>query len=61
MILFRKREGCVPNESAKEEGDKAREEVNVVRVVWLRCGMGGRSATGEGRMEEKEKSAVRLC
>ena len=59
MRLFGKGEGCVPNESAKEEGDKAREEVNVVRVVWFRCGRG--SATGEGKMEEIEKGAVRLC
>ena len=59
MILFWKSEGCVPNESAKEEGDEAGEEVNVVGMVWFGCESAG--TADWGRKEKVEKGAVRVC
>ena len=57
-MLLRKSEGCVPNESAKEEGDEAGEEVSV-GIVWFRCESAG--TTGGERVEKVGKGAVRLC
>ena len=54
MRLLCEGEGCVPNNSAKGEGNEAGEEVDIVGIVWCESRRVGRCCASECNVNVEE-------
>ena len=54
MRLFGEDEGCGPDDSAKEKGNEAGEEMDIVGIVWCESRRGRGCCASEGEVKEEE-------